>query len=144
MVVLQESPHLSKQRQVVDLDLRQLFQRDARAAVEFLVEIHDGLGRLDCAARRRWVCRRPAGADRPPTPVLLPDARTPKTSRFAGLVQREHDGVLRPLGRAFQLAALHVVERDRPSVIVLAHPEPGEIRDVCRAQEAAQLEAAPP
>src|SRR4029079_1677268 len=47
---------------------------------------------------------------------------------------------LRPLGRALQLAALHVVERDRSGIAIFAHPEAGELRDVFGSQEAPQLE----
>ena len=142
MVVLQESPDLSKQRQVGDLDLRQLLHHNPRAAVEFLVEIHHGLGRFHSRhVGDRFAVDQEAQIVRPHSPASGREDTEDQPLRSR--VQREHDGVLRPGGGPFQLAALHVVEGDRASVIVLAQPETCEIRDICGAQEAAEFELSP-
>jgi hypothetical protein len=139
MVVLQESPHPAEHGKIGDLDFRQLLQRDPRATVEFLVEIDDGLGRFHARhVRDRFAVDQQSQIVRPHPPGA--HGEDPEHQPFRRLVERKRDGVFRPFGRAFELTRLHVLQRQHPAVIVLPHPQTGVIRDVRRAQEAAQLE----
>ena len=54
-------------------------------------------------------------------------------------MHRKRDRVLRPSGRAIDVALLHVVELRRGAVLVLAHPQSGKARNVLRLQKSAPL-----
>ncbi len=139
MVVLQESPHLAEHREIGDLDLGQVFHRDSGSGVELVVQIQDGLGSFNPRN----------GLDRPAVQqqakVIDPDpsgarGQDPERQLRCCRVERQHDRVFRPLGRALQLAALHVVERNRSAIVFLPHRQAREVGHVFRAKEAVQLE----
>ena len=139
MVVLHETPHLGEQGQILNLQSGKIAESDSGAAIELVIEIersfrplHHRRARNGIAVDQQEKIVRP-GLSR----AVHLDA---ENQRFRFRTQRQRDRILGPFVGALQVAALHVLERERTAVVVLPHPQTEEVAYVFRLEKTPQLD----
>src|SRR5437016_9283342 len=109
MMVLQKSPDFSQGRQVLYLDLGEFVQHDAGTAIKLLVELKNGLRLFELRRLPDWLAiHQQLQIVRPG--LSSPDDKNAEEELHGFLMERQLDGVFRPIRGPLQLAFLHVVK----------------------------------
>ena len=138
VVILEKTPDLAQQSEVIDPGGRQTGEDNSRASIELMVAIQysEWILRLRHLRDRLAVDKQPHVGDPGPSGSRNQCA---KVELLRTGMDRQGNRVFGPIRGALELARLHVVELDRGAILIFAHPQPREAGNILGAEESAQL-----